>query len=61
MKALRVLFDVETASHGWDIRPWPMRCRLYYHRKFTTSGVERRVGVYRVGRWEHAVVWWRAG
>lgn len=54
---LRVLFDVESASHGWDIRVWPIG-RLYYRRKPTTSGVEKRVGMYRVGRFEHAYEWW---
>lgn len=56
---LRVLFDAEVASFGWDIRLWPVG-RLYFKRTYTTSGVEKRVGVYRIGRFEHAYEWWAA-
>jgi hypothetical protein len=59
-RLLKVIFDVETMSHGWDVKLRPVG-RLYYRRKFTTSGVERRVGLYRFGQWERAVEWWVAG
>lgn len=60
-RRLRVLFDVETASHGWDVRAWPLKFRLYHRRKGTTSGVEHRAGVYRFAAWEYAIEWWQAG
>jgi len=59
-RLLRVAFDVESGLHDWDIRLWPIG-RLYYRRKSTTSGVEKRLGVYRLGRGEYAVEWWVAG
>jgi hypothetical protein len=53
------LLDLERCESGWDIRLWPIG-RLYYcrDRSNVQPGVERRLGVYRIGRWEHAMVWW---
>lgn len=57
-RRLKKLFDVETAPHGWDVRVWPTNWRLYYKRKPTTGGVEKRVGVYQLTKGEAAFEWW---
>lgn len=60
-RLLTRLFDVERSPGYWDLRvPWPAM-RLYHRRKFTTSGVEHRLGLYRRGSFEHAIEWWVGG
>lgn len=59
---MKRLFDIERGpGANWDIRPWPLKMRLEFRRKGTTSGVERRLGVYRISRWHYEFVWWRGG